>query len=127
MAFNIDVPALIAVLLLLATTALLGTAAAIAAHALAIHKITRARRALIGGLAVATLYAATLLSYSLASHDKVAVEKYFCEIDCHLAYSVVNVTSAPAIGNVSANGMFVVVSVRTRFDASTVSASQIGR
>jgi hypothetical protein len=38
-------------------------------------------------------------------------EKYFCEIDCHLAYSVVDVKSQP-------EGRFV-ITLRTRFDETT--------
>jgi hypothetical protein len=51
-------------------------------------------------------------------------EKYFCEIDCHLAYSIANVSQAKAIGSlpqpVVADGMFTLVTVRTRFDENTI-------
>jgi hypothetical protein len=46
-------------------------------------------------------------------------EKYFCELDCHLAYSVQNVQRVKQIGDTIANGEFYVVTVRGRFDETT--------
>jgi hypothetical protein len=68
-----------------------------------------------GGLA----YCALLFGFSAASHETVLAhgrEKYFCEIDCHLAYSVVDVQTQP-------DGRFV-VTLRTRFDETTTSSSR---
>ena len=73
-------------------------------------------------------YGTTLLATSLASREHILTapeEKYFCEIDCHLAYSVAGVertkilTASPQ--NAPSAGDFYVVSVRTRFDERTIS------
>ncbi|MFZ0818563.1 MAG: hypothetical protein WAM91_00720 [Candidatus Acidiferrales bacterium] len=83
------------------------------------------------GLAAIVLilgYSATLFGASLASQELTlppGAEKYFCEIDCHLAYSVTDAKTAAAIGAdssaVKAQGRFVIVAVRTRFDKTAIS------
>jgi hypothetical protein len=83
-------------------------------------------------LLVATIllvgYGATLMGASTASHQwelAPGQEKYFCEIDCHLAYSVVAVEKAKNVGTgasqKTAAGIFYIVNVRTRFDEKTIS------
>jgi hypothetical protein len=76
-------------------------------------------------------YATALVGASAASHEwalSPGEEKYFCEIDCHLAYSVVKVEKVQTIGAGStqktANGTFLVVSLRTRFDERTISPNR---
>ena len=88
---------------------------AVLTHAALSGKRRRARRtawALGGGLA---FYAALLLGASLFSQERVlgrGVEKYYCEVDCHLAYSVQAVRE---------NGGMLTVELRTRFDETTTS------
>ena len=70
----------------------------------------------------AIVYIALLFGCSLVSEQKVlsrGQEKYFCEIDCHLAYSVVSV-KVEASGSASR----YVVSLRTRFDEATISKNR---
>jgi hypothetical protein len=70
-------------------------------------------------------YATVLVGASLASSEKVlqpGAEKYFCEIDCHLAYSIANAKSAREINGTQARGTFYVLSLRTRFDETTISS-----
>jgi len=74
-----------------------------------------------------TVYAAAFLIASLTSRDRVLApgeEKHLCEIDCHLAYSVVGVQTAPTVGTAtarqSAHGLFYIVTVRVRFDSATI-------
>lgn len=114
--------------------AFLGTAflLAVAAVALLYATISK-RRELIprilfvaGGLLL--LYAVALLGSSALSRDVVLQHgelKYFCEIDCHLAYSVEKVETTPEIGNpphaIHAAGIFYVVAVKAWFDPSTIS------
>jgi len=78
-----------------------------------------ARLAVLGTAAGAVVYFALLFGYSAASHTTVLArgrEKYFCEIDCHLAYSVVNVKT-------ETNGRYL-ITLRTRFDETTISPSR---
>lgn len=69
-------------------------------------------------------YGATLAAFSLSSHEytlKPGEEKYFCEIDCHLAYSVPSIEQAAEVDGVRARGTFYVVTLKTRFDETTIS------
>src|SRR5215468_10942099 len=69
----------------------------------------------------AAIYWVLLLIFSAVSHDRILArgqEKYLCEIDCHLAYSVVGV-NAEAEGS----SLNYTVSLRTRFDETTISHS----
>lgn len=50
--------------------------------------------------------------------------KYFCEIDCHLAYSIARVERMTSLGAGApppSSGSFLVVTVKTWFDPSTIS------
>ncbi len=70
---------------------------------------------LAGGLGVYTIL---LLGVTLASHDRLlgrGEEKHFCEVDCHIAYSVTDVKSQPA-----ADGSTYIVTLQTRFDQATI-------
>src|SRR5512135_777127 len=80
-----------------------------------------------GAAAVAVIYVALWLAASLATPERVLAQgdrKYFCEIDCHLAYSVEgveHVATLGAAGPTPAKGEFVVVTLKTWFDPSTIS------
>jgi hypothetical protein len=68
-------------------------------------------------------YGLLLLAFSAFSHERTLAqgqEKYFCELDCHIAYSVQNVQRIKSIGHVTAAGEFYVVTVRARFDETTI-------
>jgi len=77
--------------------------------------------------AVAGAYAILWTGAALASRDRTLAAgeaKYFCEIDCHLAYSVMRVermTSLGVGGPRPASGSFLVVTVKTWFDPTTIS------
>ena len=86
------------------------------------------RWALIGILAVAAGYATLLFGASLTSREKVLTQggkKYFCEIDCHLAYSIDRVRTAKTLGDPAhvarADGTFYVIALKTWFDENTIS------
>jgi hypothetical protein len=89
------------------------------------------RYAVIGGSALLTIilgYSASLLGASLLSREiilPVGGSKYFCELDCHLGYSITGAQTARALGpeiqKTIAEGKFVVVRVKTWFDPSTIS------
>lgn len=79
----------------------------------------------------AGVYFGTLLAYSLTSREQVLdlnEEKYFCEVDCHLAYSVINITKTKTLdappNQSTAQGVYYVVTVKTRFDERTISATR---
>ena len=125
---NVNLEAALGVLAFAGSGFVLALLALVAVHALARRRYARARRAALGVAAGAALYAAALLGFSLASGEKVLAggqEKYFCEVDCHLAYSVAGVRRAKSVGGAgaeaTARGEFYVVTVRTRFDPETVS------
>ena len=52
--------------------------------------------------------------------------KYFCEVDCHAAYTVTDVQTAKTLGEggsrATASGIFYVVTLRTWFDEDTISS-----
>jgi len=68
---------------------------------------------------------------SLASKEKdlrAGEWKYFCEVDCHLAYTVTGVTTAKTLGGgdnlATAQGTFYVVRLKTWFDPGTISRNR---
>ena len=78
----------------------------------------------LGALATgAVIYFGLVLIFSGVSSERTLArgqEKYFCEIDCHLAYSISD-TQSIAEGN---SDRLVAVTVRTRFDEKTISATR---
>jgi hypothetical protein len=73
-------------------------------------------------------YLMLLGGISFASSEKVLPVggwKYFCEMDCHLAYSVIGAQTAEALGpemqQTVARGKFVIVRIKTWFDERTIS------
>jgi hypothetical protein len=87
--------------------------------------------ALLSMSLVAGLYLVCLLIFSFASGEKVLArgqEKHFCEIDCHLAYSISDVRETKTLGDaanqVTAVGIFHVITIKTRFDETTTSLNR---
>ena len=84
-----------------------------------------------GALMVIGGYLILLCSVSLASDERVLPVggwKYFCEIDCHIGYSVSGVQTAPALGpemrQTPARGHFVIVRLKIWFDEHTISPTR---
>jgi hypothetical protein len=79
-----------------------------------------ARRALLAGAGVAAAYAVALVAVSARAEERVIAPgewKYFCELDCHLAYSVAGVERQDS----TLDGHAVeVVTLNLRFDPETV-------
>jgi len=126
--FNFQGNAVAAVLAFLGVGLLEGLAIVAASVLFARGKRRFARGVLIGAAAVAGLYGAVLLLFSLTSREQVAArgeEKYFCEVDCHLAYAVVDVRGSKVLGNgpfqATARGLYRIVTLRVRFDPETIS------
>jgi hypothetical protein len=71
----------------------------------------------------AAVYGGALLVFSVASNQVLlgkGQEKYFCELDCHLAYSVVSAGFEPD-PQIPGDTRYV-VEMQTRFDPTTISA-----
>jgi hypothetical protein len=116
---NMNFPAPLAAMGFLAacTGTVLSTCALIAAAFVGKLKVARITLTLLAGGTM--IYFGLLLSFSLISHDQILArgqEKYFCEIDCHLAYSIVGVSQERA-GPTN----FYTLDVKTRFDETTIS------
>lgn len=125
---NVNLSAPIGVLVLLGAGFLFFVAALVLLQSLVVRRRGRARVVGLAMLVIACGYLAAILIFSLASHEKVpaqGTEKHFCEIDCHLAYSVANTRQSKTIGNppnqTTAQGIYTVVTIKTRFDESTIS------
>jgi hypothetical protein len=119
LASNMNFPAPLAVLGFLAAIAglVLAVAAALIFWFARKPKFARASAVAVGALAIG--YFSLLFGFSAGSHETALArgqEKYFCEIDCHLAYSIVDVQSQP--------GGRTVVTLRTRFDETTTSPNR---
>lgn len=84
----------------------------------------------LGALLIAVVggsYCLLLLGTGFITTDKTLPEgnwKYFCEPDCHIAYSISSVQTAAALGTESnlaqANGEYVVVRLKTWFDEHSI-------
>lgn len=116
-----SVPAALAVLAFLGTLTLVGLLIVLALWWMAHGADRQARLAGIGALGAGGIYLVLMVVASLASHEQVipaGAEKYFCELDCHLAYRVTAVAQVP---NPSGDGPLWAVTVQTRFDEQTIS------
>lgn len=128
---NVNLEAAIGVLAFLGTAFVLGLAVLVIIHAIKTRKQARARKIGLAALAMLGFYLMLLLAFSLISHEKALAfgeEKHFCEIDCHLAYSVANIRKTKTLGTppdeATAQGIFYVVTVKTRFDETTISRTR---
>jgi hypothetical protein len=87
----------------------------------AMRKKKWAGRCFVALVAAIAIYTGVLFAFSAASKDRTlprGQEKYFCEIDCHLAYSITNVQE---LGEGGARRL-IAITIRTRFDDKTISA-----
>ena len=128
---NVNLAAPVGVLALLGTCGLLLVVGLGLAYSLIRRRPGAAKFALFIAALVIVIYFGTLLFFSLASHERVLArgeEKHFCEIDCHLAYAISDVRETKTLGDVPnqvvAAGTFYVVTIRTRFDENTTSATR---
>src|SRR6202162_4295702 len=118
-ASNMNFPAPVAVLGFVAASGGLFVALASAVIFWFVRKPGFARAAVVLVAGGAAFYFALLLGFSAGSHETTLArgqEKYFCEVDCHLAYSVVDVKM-----RVDGHSL---VTLRTRFDETTTSPSR---
>ncbi|MEO8055962.1 MAG: hypothetical protein ABI768_12465 [Acidobacteriota bacterium] len=114
------VPAPLAVLAFLGAAGLTVTLLAGAGVAALAHRSPLARKLFAVGIAVFTFYGILLGVLGAATRERTVPpggEKFFCEIDCHIGYSVTGVRDAAEAGV-----RRVVVTARARFDETTISA-----
>ena len=128
---NVNLAAPLGAFALLGTGFLLLTAGLTLGYSIVMKKPRLTKVALLTIVLVAGVYLTTMLVYSFASSEKVLArgeEKHFCEIDCHLAYSVTDVHETKVLGEgpdqLTAAGIFRVVTVKTRFDETTISRNR---
>jgi hypothetical protein len=112
-------PAVLQVVAFLASGMLAGVLVLTSLYGFARRKIW-ARKTFAVLLAGAGLYFLLLAGFSIFSREQIlprGEEKYFCEMDCHLAYSISNVQWVGA-----GPQQKLAVTVRTWFDEKTISA-----
>jgi hypothetical protein len=126
---NVNLSAPIGAIALLGTGFLFFVAAVVLIQSLFARKARRAKFSFLAALVIGGLYTCAILIFSLTSRDQVLArgeEKHFCELDCHLAYSVTNTRQSKSLGppanQLSAQGTFTVVTIRTRFDETTIAS-----
>ena len=119
----------VVVLLFLGTVFLLGVSLLVMLFGAVRRSSFFAKLGAGAAITIATGYFVLLSGVSFASREEVLPAggwKYFCEIDCHLAYSLIGMQTATTLGpdlqQVSARGEFVVVRIKTWFDERTISA-----
>ncbi|HTS88801.1 MAG TPA: hypothetical protein VMG41_09950 [Gemmatimonadales bacterium] len=117
-----SLPAVLAALAFLGSAGLLVLLAGVAVYALVERRRRLARLAGWGAAGLLAAYLCALAVVGLLNPERTlapGTEKYFCEFDCHLAYSVVALDS---LGPVGGDSTAWVVSVRTRFDERTIAS-----
>jgi len=119
----------IVVLLFLGSVFVLGLSMLVLFYGAARRSAFFAKLGAGGAITIAAGYFLLLAGVSLASSEQTLPPdgwKYFCEIDCHLAYSLVGAQTTAALGpelqQTAAHGKFVALRVKTWFDERTISA-----
>ncbi len=127
--FNFQGSVVFGVLAFLGTCFALLVATVTIIYLLATRRHQLSKRILKLTLVGVGLYLGTLLAFSVTSREQLLglhEEKYFCEVDCHLAYSVINVTKTKTLGSppnqITAQGVYYIVTVKVRFDEMTISS-----
>jgi hypothetical protein len=113
-------PAPLSVLAFLGTGVLTAALLAAAAVFALAGRAALARRLLLGSAALPAAYAAALVALGAATRERTVPrggEKFFCGVDCHIGYSVTDFSESPQNAN-----RRVVVTLRSRFDETTISS-----
>jgi hypothetical protein len=116
---NLNLPAPISAMAFLGTAALLLLCVVFAVGFAILRRRKALKTALATGGVLVVSYAAMLMLFSVASLRVVVPrgqEKYFCEFDWHIAYSVVGTRFEPTQDGA---GRYV-VELQTRFDPTTI-------
>ncbi|HZE69481.1 MAG TPA: hypothetical protein VE135_08175 [Pyrinomonadaceae bacterium] len=125
---NVNLAAPVGALAVLGAGFLMLIAGLVFLYGLISRRLGLARLVLLAAVIGGAIYFGTLLVFSFASREEVLApgqEKHFCEIDCHLAYSILDVRRTKTLGNApnlaTADGSFYVINMKTRFDEETIS------
>lgn len=128
---NVNLAAPLGALALLATAFLLLILGLAFVYTLIKRSFRANKIVLAAAVAIVFVYAGVMLLFSFTSNEQALArgqEKHFCELDCHLAYSIVDVTDSKTLGPPTsqrvANGMFRSVTIKTRFDEQTISSTR---
>ena len=116
---------ILSILALLGSAGLVALAAAVALSGVLRKQPALTKLGLTGGIGLGGLYLVVLTGIGLLSRNHtlpVGAEKYFCEIDCHLAYSVTGIRRVVEVPR--ALGTVWAVTIRTRFDERTISSQE---
>jgi len=100
-----------------------------------IGALKKSRSVVVGAIGAATVvlvgYVSILFGLSFASRDVEIPQgawKYFCELDCHIAYAIGGIRLADGVGPemqpISTNGRFAIVQLKTWFDPKTISPNR---
>lgn len=124
---NVNLAAPIGALAFLGAAFLLFVATVFLLQSLIVRKPRRAVVLLLVVMIIGATYFGAMLAFSFASRDKLLAhgeEKHFCELDCHLAYSIANVAQSNTLGEgasqTRAQGQFTIITIKTRFDETTI-------
>src|SRR5439155_9025687 len=128
---NVNLAAPVGALAFLGTGFLLFVVGLALVYSVVRKKFWLAKLSLLTIMLVAGRYFVILVIFSFASSEEVLArgeEKHFCELDCHLAYSVIDVRDSKTLGDApdkaTAAGLFRVVTIKTRFDENTISSTR---
>jgi len=128
---NVNLLAPAGALLFLGTAFLLFLIGLVFVYSVIRKRVGLTKISLVSMVAIAGLYLVVLLIFSFASSERVLArgqEKHFCEIDCHLAYSIADEHDTKTLGNApnqaKAAGTFRVVTIQTRFDETTTNLNR---
>jgi hypothetical protein len=128
---NVNLAAPIGVLLCLGTAFLLLFLVFLLVFSLVTKRGSLAKFSGLAVVITAAVYLSVLLIFSWASNEKILArgqEKHFCEIDCHLAYSILDSQTTKTLGTapneLTATGLFRVITIKTRFDENTISPTR---
>jgi hypothetical protein len=107
----------------LATIALVALSVLVAIGFAIAGRVGRATMLATFAAAVVGAYAVALVGVGAASRERVlgpGEVKVFCELDCHLAYTVSRVRVVTAVDGTRARGAYYLVTLRTYFDERTI-------
>lgn len=128
---NVNLAAPLGALALLGTVFILGIAVLAFLYTLIKRKFSATRVVLLAAAVVAAIYLGVVLIFSFNSSEQVLArgqEKHFCELDCHLAYSIVDVRQVKTLGEgpqqTTAAGWYYLITMKTRFDENTISSTR---